>query len=78
MQQYISIIKARLEISDTEFQITMDAPPYKYENYKCDYMAPIIRKTLKYISKIQVDGFDAIQIPTRKYGVGKWQSILAN
>lgn len=48
MEEYISIIKERLRISDEEFEAIMAAPSHQHEEYGVDNFAPVIRKILKH------------------------------
>ena len=43
MDEYIAIIKEKLEISDEEFQEIMDAPTHQHTEYKTDKLAAFIQ-----------------------------------
>lgn len=47
MLEYINIIKEKLEISDEEFQLLMDAPTHQHKDYRTEKLAPIIHKILR-------------------------------
>lgn len=47
MDSYISIIKQKMNISDSEFEQIMNAPVHQHDEYKTDRIAEIIRKMLK-------------------------------
>lgn len=47
MEQYISIIKERIGISDAEFEEIMRAPTHEHEEFKTDKLADILRKFIR-------------------------------
>lgn len=46
MEEYIKIIKEKLDIGDEEFDEIMYAPPHQHTDYKVDKIDPILRKIL--------------------------------
>lgn len=46
MEEYISIVKKRLGLSDSDFERIMAAPAHEHTEYKVDKLDPIIRKIL--------------------------------
>ena len=47
MEQYISIIKERIGISNAEFEEIMRAPTHEHEEFKTDKLADILRKIIR-------------------------------
>lgn len=47
MNEYISMIKKNLGISDKEFEDIMNAPSHEHEDYKTDKFGDLIRKIIK-------------------------------
>lgn len=50
MEQYIQIIKKKLDINDNEFDEIMRAPAHQHKEYKTDRIVSIIRKIKRYIT----------------------------
>lgn len=47
MQEYIEFIKAKLNISDEEFERIMEAPTHEHTDYKSDKLSVALRKIVK-------------------------------
>lgn len=47
MQQYIEIIKRKLDLSDEEFEMIMNAPTHEHNEFKMDKITPVVRKIIK-------------------------------